>query len=935
MIRVAAGYCGLLGLPRGASDRCRPWGVAHPSTPQTKDSRMRRQPRTLSTALAAALVVATPLAAVSADGDGADQRSRFTGPGFPPPAVRPADTGLAAPPPRWDTSAAVERRVREIVAQMTDEEKADLATGELNNFFGFYNDPVERLGIPAQTMADGPIGVRVANPDVNRETTQLPSGTSLAATFDPRAARRYGRILGQESFDTGHNVLLGPTLDITRTPLWGRAFEGFGEDPLVSGDLGAQVVRGIQSRPVIATLKHPFAYNQETDRFDVSAEVGERALQEIYVRPFAIAQRRSHPGSMMCSFNRLNGIHACEHPALNRILKQQLRFRGFVMSDYNATPSTVQAANNGLDQEQPGDQGPGSANFGERLLAAVAEGEVSQARLDDMARRILRPMVGLGLLDSRPAVRDWDKARNSTQARRIAARGMVLLRNQGRALPLGTGLRSVAVIGPDADNISAQGGGSSVVSVPTRSVSPLKGIRQAVGDRTRVRYAPGVEGISEGDLLPGPHPVPASILAPAAGSRENGLSAQYWSNDDFEGDPHRTVVDPNVNVAFGFQNFGGFNATSPKIPSPVGDFALLGDLSARWEGVLTAPATARYSLGLTARGNARLYLDGELFVEHTGDLSSVGKRVRLRKGQEVTVRVEYAAPAANQYTGGQVRLFWRHPASVLTPKMRSAVRTARAAEAAVVVVRDYETEGADRPDLRLPKEQEQLIRQVARVNPRTVVVVETGAPSRVRPWIGRVEGAVQAWYPGQEQGRAIADVLFGRVNPSGHLPATIVRGERQVPGTPTGRAVFREGVRVGYRGFSRSEVSFPFGHGLSYTRFGYDRLRARVTKGDRTALVVSVRVTNRGGRAGADVPQVYVGRLPTRKVRTPARQLAGFARVELRPGQSRRVTIRVPREAFSFWDSARDRWVTPRGPLPVLVGHDALTPAARTTVRVR
>ncbi len=645
---------------------------------------MRRKSGLLSLALAAALVAATPLASVSAPDDDPDQRSRFTGRGFVPPPLRTQAPGETRPQTRWDSSPAVERRVRAIVAQMTNEEKADLATGELNNFFGFYNNPIERLGIPPQTMADGPIGVRVANPDVNRETTQLPSGTSLAATFDPRMARRYGRILGQESFDTGHNVLLGPTLDITRTPLWGRAFEGFGEDPLVSGDLGAEVVRGIQSAPVMATLKHPFAYNQETDRFEVSAEVSERALQEIYTRPFAIAQRRSHPGSMMCSFNRVNGISACEHPALNTILKQQLRFRGFVMSDYNATPSTVQAANNGLDQEQPGDQGPGSANFGERLLAAVAEGQVSQARLDDMALRILRPMVGLGLLDSRPAVREWAKGRNSAQARTIAARGMVLLKNARRALPLRPGLRSVAVIGPDADNISAQGGGSSVVSFPTRSISPLQGIREAAGARTRVRYSPGVEGISEGDLLPGPHPVPASILAPAAGSRDKGLAAQYWSNDDFEGEPRRTVVDPNVNVNFGFQNFGGFNATSPKIPTPVGDFSLLGDLSARWQGVLTAPATGRYSFGLTARGNGRMYLDGELFVEHTGALSSVGKRIRLRKGQEVEVRVEYAAPAANTYTGGQVRMFWQHPSSVLTPKMQAAVRTARRARAAVV-----------------------------------------------------------------------------------------------------------------------------------------------------------------------------------------------------------------------------------------------------------
>ncbi|UMG93254.1 glycoside hydrolase family 3 C-terminal domain-containing protein [Nocardioides sp. TF02-7] len=782
-------------------------------------------------------------------------------------------------------------------------------------------------------MADGPIGVRVANPEVDRSTTQLPSGSALASTFDQRLARRYGDLLGQEAFDTGHNALLGPTLDIARTPLWGRAFEGFSEDPLLSGLMGAEVVRGIQSHPVFATLKHPFAYTQETDRFDVSAEMSERVLQEVYTRPFAIAQERSHPGSMMCSFNRLNGVHACEHPALNRILKQQLRFRGFVMSDYNATPSTVQAANNGLDQEQPGDQGPGTANFGERLLQAVADGEVSQARLDDMARRILRTMVGLGLFDTRPGYNPWNKERNSDFARRVAARAMVLLKNRGGVLPIADRVRSIAVIGPDADNISAQGGGSSVVSVPTRSVSPLQGIRQRAGDRTRVRYAQGVDGISEGDLLPGPAPVPSSVLSSAPGSREDGLSAQYWTDDGFPGgEPYRSVVDPNVNVSFGFQTFPGFNATSPKIPTPVGEFPLFGDLSARWTGVLTAPATGVYTLGLTARGDATLAIDGETFVEHTGDLSSVGKRIRLRQGQEVEVEIEYSAPALNTYQGGQVRFFWRHPERVMSPMMRAAVRLADRSRMAVVVVRDYETEGVDRPGIHLPKEQEQLIRRVAAVNPNVVVVVETGAATRVTPWIRAVEGAVQAWYPGQEQGAAIADVLFGDVNPSGHLTATIPRNGSVIPGTPAGTARFREGVFVGYRGFARREVSYPFGHGLSYTSFDYRRLRVRDT---RDGLRVTFRVANTGDRAGIDVPQVYVGRLPTDAVRTPPRQLAGFDTVLVRPGRSARVRIDVPDQALSYWASARDRWVKTRGPVTVRVGHSALDTELRTRVRVR
>lgn len=896
-------------------------------------TRSRHATMILIVATSVVTILGSTVTAASARDD-QDPRSRFGGPRFTAPRV---DTSQVDAPrtPSWDTSPAVERRVEEILARMTTEEKADLATGQLNNNYGFYNNPIERLGIPAQTMADGPVGVRVANPTIDQRSTQLPSASSLAASFDLRLADAFGDVLGREAFRTGHNFELAPSADVARTPLWGRAFEGFGEDPLLIGSMAAQVIRGIQASPVSASLKHPFAYNQETDRFNVDAQVDERALQEIYSRPFGIAIRQGRPGSAMCSFNRVNGVYACENPLMTRILKEQFGLRGFIMSDYNATPSTVEAANAGLDQEQPGDQGPGSANFGERLVAAVAAGQVSMARLDDMARRILRPMIGLGLFDRLPELRPIQVERDARVARDVAANGMVLLKNERNVLPLSRRDRSIAVIGPDADNTSAQGGGSATVSRPTRSVSPLQGIEERAGSRADVTYSPGTDGISEGDLLPGAAPVPSSVLTPADGDG-NGLSASYWSNTTFSGDPHLTQVDPNVNVNFGFQNFPGFNVASPKIPTARGDFALLGDLSARWTGTLTAPETATYRLGLTARGDARLFLDGELLVEHTGDLSSVGRRVTLREGEAHEVRIEYSAPALNSYQGGQVRLFWQHPEDVLSPAMAEAVETARDADTAVVVVRDYETEGYDRPDLALPKEQEQLIRHVARANRRTVVVVETGAVTRTEPWSARTRAIVQAWYPGQEQGRAIADVLWGDVNPSGKLPATLPRNERQVPSTPPGVARFRESIFVGYRGFLEDRVrpSYPFGFGLSYTRFAYRNLSVSSGDGRGGRVTATFTVRNTGRRTGSEVAQVYVGRLPG-DVRTPPRQLAGFAKVRLAPGQSRRVTVRIPKEALSYWDTDEDAWITPSGRTRILVGPSSATVALGGSVRVR
>jgi len=864
---------------------------------------------------------------------------------------------LAAPavttaaPTTWDSDPAVEARANEILGRMTTEEKVDLATGLLNNSYGFFNNAEERVGIPAQTMADGPVGVRIANPTVDRRATRFPSGTAMAASFDRALLRLIGETLGNEAFHTGHNVLLAPSVDIPRTPLWGRTFEGFGEDPLLSGEMGAGYIRGVQGNPVIATIKHFAVNDQETNRFTISSQVDDRTLHEIYTKPYEIGVRESKPGAAMCSFNKINGVFACENSLLNTLLKGEYGHRGFVMSDYNATPSTVQAANNGLDQEQPGDQGPGTANFGENLLAAVNAGTVPMSRLDDMVRRQLRPMLGLGLFDNPVRMDRFDEQAHGQVARRVAEEGTVLLKNQRQTLPLRSGGRgrSIAVIGPDADNASAQGGGSATISNPTYEVSPLAGIRTRAGSSARVTYAPGTDGISEGDLLPGPAPVPSSVLRPTGGAPgDRGLHAQFWGNTSFSGAPGLDLVDPNVNVNWGFQNFPGFNAASPKATSSqavTGNRTLIGDLSARWTGDLIAPRTADYRLGITSRGTARLFLDGVPVVENTSaTVTSKSVTVTLRAGERRSVRVEYSAPRFSMYQGGQVRFFWEHAESVMAPAMRRAVRDARAADAAVVVVRDYETEGGsrevDRPHLNLPKEQDQLIRRVAQVNPSTVVVVTTGGVTKTSNWERDVPAILQAWYPGQEQGNAIAGILFGDVNPSGKLPATIPNDESQVPPIDLDQvAEHPEGVFVGYRGFQQrgDTPSYPFGYGLSYSAFRYEGLRVddRRRGGSQGDVNVSFTLRNRSTRPGAEAAQVYVGRLPTGAVATPPRQLAGFEKVRLGAHASRRVTVTIPRRSLSYWDTGSQRWVAPAGRVSVYVGGSSEDAALTGAIVVR
>jgi beta-glucosidase len=856
------------------------------------------------------------------------------------PAVATAD---------WDTDPAVEARANAIIAQMTIEEKADLATGQLNNFYGFYNNPEERVGIPAQTMADGPVGVRIANPNVDRRSTEFPSGTSMSASFDRDLLRLIGETLGDEALHTGHNVLLAPTVDIARTPLWGRAFEGFGEDPLLNGTMATEYIRGVQSRPVIATIKHFAVNDQETNRFTISSDVSDRALHEIYTKPYEIAIRDAKPGAAMCSFNRVNRVYACGNPLLNTLLKGEYGFRGFVMSDYNATPAnTAQAANNGLDQEQPGDQGPGSANFGERLVAAVQAGDVPMSRLNDMVRRQLRPMIGLGLFEHPVDMARFDERAHGQVARRVAQEGTVLLRNDRNALPFGPRVRRIALIGPDADNASAQGGGSSTISRPTYAVSPLEGMRNRAGDRAQVTYAAGTDGISEADLLPGPAAVPSTVLRPAGGEPgDRGLHAQLWSNTGFSGDPTLELNTPNANMNFGFYNFSGFNAASPKDTlshAVEGRFDLIAaPISARWTGSFIAPDTAEYTLGLTARGTARLWLDGQQVITHdSATVTSSRTTVSLRAGEPHTVRIDYSGTPFSQYQGGQVRFFWEHPESVMAPAMRDAVADARAADAAVVVVRDYETEGgsrqADRPDLNLPKEQDQLIRHVARANPRTVVVVMTGAPTKTTNWEQDVRAILQAWYPGQEQGNAVADLVFGDVNPSGKLPATVPADESQVPPIELDDVnEHPEDIFVGYRGFQQrgDTPAYPFGHGLSYTTFAYRRLRIDDGATPQGDIPVRFRLRNTGNRAGTEVAQVYIGRLPTRSVATPPRQLAGFARVSLAAKARQDVSVTIPRRSLSYWDTGAQHWVTPAGRIPVYVGSSSEDAALSGVITVR
>lgn len=865
--------------------------------------------------------------------------------------------------PSW-ASEATERRIDQLIGQMTLDDKIAYVTGHVNYDYAFYVPGNERLGLPRLQMADGPAGVRVNKGDVNEgKATALPAPIALAATWDPSLAYEYGAVVAVEALATDHNVSLGPAIDISRVPLAGRTFESYGEDPRLTAAIGVEYVRGVQAQGIQACAKHFAMNNQEYQRSSIDARVDERAIREIYLPPFEALISDGEVASVMGAFNRVNGTFSCENPMLMReLLRDAFGFRGWVMSDYAANHSTAAAANAGLDQEQPGE-----GYWGAQLWHAVQSGDVSEATLDEKVGNILRPLIGLGQLDSSLGVEPFAEDEHHAIAQRIAEASMVLLRNDG-VLPL-TGVRTLALIGTDVEDVSAQGGGSSQVR-PTREVSPLEGLRRALGDDVEITVAYGCEPVTPGVLLPGPPIIPRGFFTAPDG--EPGLRAEWWENTDHAGDPVVSRTDSLIEHNLGAHNFPGFNAGSARFEKLPGE--LNGRTSARWTGALTVPVTGTYRFTVTAVGSFAFELGDRMIASSdttptsgadlraeaatvavlddedvpetpepeatqpydwgssgAADAPMYDVAVRLVAGKRYGFRFSYQAndPIQGNLIGARVRLGWVPPVGVVSPSATAAAELAAASDAAVVIVRTYEAESDDRPSMHLPSGQDELIRTVLAANPRTIVVLMSGAPVDMNAWGREPNAVLQAWFPGQAQGDALARVLTGQVEPGGRLPITFPRDLAQTPAADPhtypgvdGQVEYREGVFVGYRGVTEgAQPAYPFGHGLGYTAFAYEGLDITQSDEDPVATV-SVTVRNIGDRPGTEVVQVYVGELPT-SVPTPPRQLAAFVKVRLEPGDSTRVHLRVPRRAVSYFDVTAHDWATPSGEVDIFVGSSS------------
>jgi len=728
-------------------------------------------------------------------------------------------------------------------------------------------------------------------------STAFPVSANMAATWDTALITRYGVALAEETLAKGKNAILGPCVGIGRYPLGGRNFEAFGEDTYLSSRMAVSTIKGIQSRKVIATVKHYACNDQEWMRNDYDVQVDERSLRETHLPPFEAAVKEGGTWMLMSAYNIVNGEHMSENQhLLTDILKKEWGYQGLVVSDWVSVYSADKAANHGLDIEMPQ-----AIWLGDELRQAVKDGRVSETVIDDKIRRHLRVRFQAGLFDN-PAPRPQPEVVHS-QAHRdlaleIALKSIVLLKNDG-VLPLSReNTEDIALIGPCATVIRAGGGGSSQVE-PWISVSPLEGFRNELGPKVRLTGAPGavVDGYKAA-------PLPEQFLRTPDGKAQ-GLLGEYFTSKDCSGKPLFTRIDPKLDF-----DWGG------KAPAQGMDhkrFAI------RWTGLIQVPETGNYTLFTTSDDGSMLYIDDKLVVDNSGQHGAlaIGGEVTLKAGSSHRIRIDY------QQSGGDasMRIGWKDPQDhTPVPTPDEAVEAARKAKLVVLCVgntSNQESEGVDVASFEMQRGQQQLVERVLAVNPNTIVVVYGGVPVLMKPWLAKARAVVAALYPGQEGGAALAKLLLGRENFSGKLPFSYLQSVDESPAAkeykdPSLKVHYAEGVFVGYKYYDAHAVQplFPFGHGLSYTQFAYSEAKAQRT-GPRSAEL-SVTVTNTGKVAGDEVVQVYVEPRQS-KVFRPVRELKGFARVSLKPGESRTVTVSLDERAFSYYDAEKKAWVAEAG----------------------
>ncbi|AWI25185.1 beta-glucosidase [Flavobacterium pallidum] len=788
-----------------------------------------------------------------------------------------------------DPKVPADERAEDLLSKMTIEEKIEYIGG----YKDFYIRGMERFGLPEIKMTDGPVGTRNYGP-----TTAYPATILAAASWDTQAAYLYGEALGKDARERGVHILLAPGVNIYRAPMNGRNFEYLGEDPFLSGKMASAYIQGVQSQKVVATVKHFAANNQEWDRNNVSSDMDERTLREIYLPAFKMAVQEGKVGAVMNSYNLVNGVHATQNNHLNNdILKGEWQFEGILMSDWVATYDGIAAANGGLDLEMPS----GAFMNKETLLPAIKEGLVSEGTVNDKVRRILRIIFRFGFYDNPYTAKETKpNPENEKVALDLARSGIVLLKNQANILPLTKKPKSIALIGPNADT-NVAGGGSSYTK-PFHATSLLQGIKD---------YDPSVKINYVAAAIPKMEDyISKSPIYTAAGSREKGVKAAYFSNQNLEGTPFLQRTETEINHKW--------SDTDHDSSIPGNHF------SARYTGVIRAEKNVAYKLAVRGDDGFRLTVKGkkviDLWTDHAATLNTV--EFAVRAGEEYDFVLEFYE------NGGDAEI--KFAAYFEEISFSEAQKAAAASEIAIVSVGFDDTsegEGFDRT-FQLPPYQTMLINAVAKANPNTIVVLNAGGNVDMQKWLPNIKALLHAWYPGQEGGTAIAEILFGKTNPSGKLPVSF---EKQWEDNPTfknyydpdgdKKVFYREGLNVGYRYYDKSNVKpqFPFGFGLSYTKFDYSALNV---SGKGTDFTVSFIIKNSGNYDGAEVAQLYISP-KNPKVERPLKELKGFTKIFLKKGESKVVSIKLNKDAFSYFKTEKNAFGYDPGTFEILVASSS------------
>ena len=790
---------------------------------------------------------------------------------------------------------SIEVRVNDLLGRLTLEEKVKLLSG--GDFFS--TAAIERLGIPTIVFSDGPAGVRDLGSD---PTLAYPVGIALGSSWNTKLVKQVSSAIARDAKARKQDLMLAPAVNIQRTPLAGRNFEQFSEDPLLSGKLGASYVNGLQGEGVGSSAKHFVGNEQELERGRGSSNIDERTLREIYLRPFEIMLEDSHPWTFMAAYNRVNGTYMTENnELLNGVLNGEWGYDGVIMSDWGALHETVPAINAGLTLEMPG---PGKF-FDDKIIHGVEHWQIEEETVNDAVRRMLRLVFRTGKMDN-PNQAAPKKAleKNRDIALAAAQESIVLLKNDNNLLPLNTNkIQSIAVIGPNA-NIALTGGGGSSKVVPSKIISPLDSLRKAVPQSVNISYAKGVDNDKS------PPPAEGNYFSPTPQRKTAGLMASYFTNPNLEGQAEVQKLET------WFEKKGFGREVIYKSPA----------FSTKWEGYFWPEMDGEYEFAAHGHGNSALTIDGKAVYgagvngEDWANLQDKpSNTIYLKAGKPVKVKLEYTKSAKTW------PIFYFN---VRTPagEIADAVKIAKQSDVAIVFVgssRTSESEGHDRDDMALFGKQDALVEAVVKANPNTIVVLNTGGPVEL-PWNDKVPAVLQSWFSGEEASNALTDILIGKVNPSGKLPLSF---PKRIEDNPTyihysgGRnANYGEGVFVGYRYYEKKnlETLYPFGHGLSYTQFDYSNLSIKQV--GEYSTVVSLKVTNTGKVEGKEIVQLYVGDNESRLVPRPVKELRTFDKVNLKPGQSKTVEFTLNKRDFAYYDVTHNTWTVEAGSYTIFVG---------------